>query len=242
MNGINQAFARHTKAAFQFSGGRDSTAALYLLRPWWHLMTVYHLNTGDRFPETTDVVRRVAKDVAIVEVDGNVHAIREKHGWPSDVVPADNVWMGRALSGRTTKIIGRFDCCFMALMKPMHDRMHADGITLIVRGQRNDEFTGAPLTRSGHQVDGFEFLYPIEDWTAGQVDAFIAEQGLPVAPFYAAGLKRAPDCMGCTAWWDEGRGRYLADHHPEEHAVFKIRSAELLTEVARQINTFDDNF
>ena len=58
---------------------------------------------------------------------------------------------------------------------------------------------------------------------------------LPVAPYYAAGTRRAPECMGCTAWWDEGRSSYLSDHHPAEHAVFLQRMADIRSEVNRSM-------
>ena len=50
-----EAFSRHARIAFQFSGGRDSTAALHVLRLLWDKMTIYTLNTGDAWPETLRV-------------------------------------------------------------------------------------------------------------------------------------------------------------------------------------------
>ncbi|WP_196933715.1 methyltransferase domain-containing protein, partial [Pseudacidovorax intermedius] len=83
------------RVGFQFSGGRDSTAALYLLRDRWADMTIYHLDTGDQFPETREVARRVRADVEaaggrfeVIETD--VRARREAVGFPSDLVPVDN--------------------------------------------------------------------------------------------------------------------------------------------------------
>lgn len=224
---------------FQFSGGRDSTAALYLLRDRWAEMTVYHLDTGDQFPETQEVVRRVRADVEaaggrfeVIETD--VRARREAVGYPSDLVPVDNTTFGRLVSGESLRITSRYECCAGALMDPMHERMVADGITLLVRGQRDDEYARPPM-RSGDVADGFEVFYPLQDWTADQVQAFLEERGLPVAPFYRAGMRRAPECMGCTAWWDEGRADYLRVHHPQEHAVLLQRLADIRAAVGRSM-------
>ncbi|BDT68541.1 2-methoxy-6-polyprenyl-1,4-benzoquinol methylase, mitochondrial [Comamonadaceae bacterium OS-1] len=234
LDDVAAAFGRHDRIAFQFSGGRDSTAALYLLRPYWDQMTVYHLDTGDQFPETRAVVEAVERDVPIVRILSDVASLRNLHGMPSDVVPVDNQEFGALVSGKVIKIQGRYDCCARALMFPMHDRMRADGITLLVRGQRDDEYASPPL-RSGDATGGFEVLYPIQSWTGADVSAYLVERGLPIAQFYAKGVRRAPECMGCTAWWDEGRARYLREHYPQHHAVYMRRMADIKNEICQQL-------
>jgi phosphoadenosine phosphosulfate reductase len=236
---IEAAFARHVHVGFQFSGGRDSTAALFRLRPWWHRMTVYHLDTGDQFPETRAVVRAVARHVPVQVINTDVQAVREQHGLPSDLIPINNHTLGRATTGEPLKIVDRYECCARALMIPMHERMLADGITLIVRGQRADEFHKAP-TRSGDTDGRVELLFPIEDWTAADVDGYIAAHGLPVAPFYAAGLPEAPECMGCTAWWGDGRLGYLRQHHPVKFAEVRAKTQAIRAAIDRQYATLDD--
>ena len=230
---IANAFSKHHRVGFQFSGGRDSTAALYLLKPLWGRMTVYHVDSGDQFPEIRAVVARVAEDVHIEFIHGAVGQVQQQHGMPSDLVPVDATEIGRMVSGRPTKIQSRYDCCARTLMLPMHQRMRDDGITLLVRGQRDDEFAEPPL-RSGAVADGFELLYPIQHWTGAEVSSYLESNGLPVAPFYAQGMNRAPGCMGCTAWWDEGRARYLRQNHPEAHAVYMHRMADITKEISQQ--------
>lgn len=233
---IESAFARHDRIAFQFSGGRDSVAALFRLRPFWHRMTVYHLDTGDQFPETREVVQRVERMLPrrMVRIEGNVEAVREQFGLPSDVLPVDNTPIGRMVSGRATKLQSRYDCCARSLMNPMHARMVADGITLIVRGQRDDEYDAPPL-RSGDVQGGIEVLYPVQDWSAERVMRYLKDNQLPLAPFYDAGMKRAPECMGCTAWWDEGRPAYLKQWHPVAFAAWRDRMGAVRGEINRQL-------
>lgn len=213
MDDFDAVLARHERIAFQFSGGRDSTAALFLLRPYWHRMTVYHVDSGDMFPETRAVVDAVAAYVPVVTLQGNVQAVQSQFGMPSDLVPVDNGTFGRLVSGNPVKINGRYGCCFKTLMEPMHERMVADGITLIIRGQRDDDYDQPPL-RSGAVASGFEVLYPIQDWNADMVMEYLKAHQLPVAVYYDRGLKQGSDCMGCTAWWDDGRADYLRQYHP----------------------------
>ena len=236
---LGPAFARHSRIGFQFSGWRYSTAALYLLRACWPQMTVYHLDTGDQFPETRAVVEQVARDVPITVITANVHAYRNAHGWASDVVPVDNTPPGRLVSGRTLKIVSRYECCYQVLMAPMHARMVQDGITLLVRGQRDDEYASPPM-RSGDVQDGIEVLYPIQHWSGQSVSDYLLDNALPMAPFYAQGARRAPECMGCTAWWDEGRSTYLKNHHPVHFADFTRRMGVIRAEIDRQYNTLED--
>jgi 3'-phosphoadenosine 5'-phosphosulfate sulfotransferase (PAPS reductase)/FAD synthetase len=233
------AFARHQRIGFQFSGGRDSTVALYHLRDYWSRMVVYHLDTGDQFPELRKVVDLVAQDVPIVVIESSSPAVRRAYGLPSDLVPVDNLDVGRAMSGRATKIQSRFECCARSLMIPMHQRMLDDGVTLIVRGTRDDEFH-EPVTRTGDTDGRVELLFPIHDWSAEQVDLYIEQHLLPVGPFYEAGMPESPECMGCTAWWGDGRAKYLRENHPQAFAKFREGTRLIRIEIDRQYAQLDD--
>lgn len=235
---VASAFARHERVAFQFSGGRDSTAALYLLRPYWHLMTVYHLDTGDQFPETREVVERVNLDVPIVRIVSDVRRDRAEHGLPTDLLPVDNTATGRMVSGRGVGLQSRYECCWRSLMQPMHQRMFDDGITLIIRGQRDDDYA-TPPKRSGAVGDGFELLYPIQDWNTGRVQSFLEEHALPISDFYAAGAPHGSDCMGCTAWWDDGRLPVLR-RHPQAFAKYRADMKTIRIEINHQLSMLDE--
>lgn len=232
-------WGRHAgRIGFQFSGGRDSTAALYLLRDRWTEMRVYHVDTGDQFPETRAVVDAVERDLAaagvvLERILTDVAALRATHGFPSDLIPVDNTELGRLVSGETLRLTGRYDCCARALMTPLHHRMLEDGITLLIRGQRDDEYAEPP-TRDGEELDGFEVHYPIQSWTGDEVQEYLEKNHLPVAPFYRAGTRRAPECMGCTAWWDEGRSAYMRAHHPAVHAVTLQHFKDIKQAIAKQ--------
>ncbi|UIF90839.1 phosphoadenosine phosphosulfate reductase family protein [Cupriavidus sp. UYPR2.512] len=231
MTDIAAAFARHERIAFQFSGGRDSLCALHLLRPYWAAMTVYHLRTGDDFPETQKLVREIANLVPhLALVDGVVGEVRAEFGLPSDLIPTSATTIGRIHTGGP-RLQDRYDCCARTIMLPMQARMKADGITLIVRGQRDTDYA-APVTRSGDVHDGIELLYPIQSWTTEQVMLALDAMGVEAPRFYAEGCKGALDCMTCTAWWDEGRAAYLAKHHPAKYAEYQ-RKLTLVADALR---------
>jgi 3'-phosphoadenosine 5'-phosphosulfate sulfotransferase (PAPS reductase)/FAD synthetase len=238
---IASALARHERIGLQFSGGRDSTVVLYLLRQFWDRMTVYHLDAGDQFPETIEVVRQVERDLGkpVVRIMGDVKTVRLDHGLASDLVPVDNTELGRMISGREVKLISRYECCIRSRLIPMHERMLQDGVTLLIRGQRDDEYAVQPK-RSGDVDNGLEFLYPIQDWTAEKVQRYLVENRLPVAPFYDHGLKQAPECMGCTAWWDDSRAGYLKQYHPETYTAYQANMKVIRIEIDHQYQHLED--
>ena len=158
-----------------------------------------------------------------MEIKSSVHDVVEVFGIPSDIVPWSSTEHAHALNGgRTARMQDRTACCYRSIMKPMHDRMQADGITLIIRGQKNaDEYKGA--LRSGEVCDGIEFLYPIEKWSKEAVRLWNISHGFADQDFYAEGMDCTPACMSCSAWWDDGRGEYLKKHHPEKHTIYVSR-------------------
>lgn len=236
---VAQAFNRHERVGLQFSGGRDSTATLYLLREYWPLLTVYHVDAGDQFPETRDIVQKVRAEVLAAGgrfevIVSDVHESRRVHGWPTDLLPADNTPLGRRVAGEQLQLVGRYECCARNIMLPMHQRVLADGCTLLIRGQRDSDYAAPPL-RSGDTSEGLEFLYPIQSWSGDDVERYLRVNGLPIADYYPEGIKRASDCMTCTAWWDDGRAQYLRRFHPEQHKIFIDRAVLVRNAIAKQM-------
>lgn len=210
---------RHERIALQFSGGKDSLACLYLMRPFWDQLTVYWCNTGDAFPETIEVMQRVRALVPhFVEVAGHQPAVVAQFGIPSDIVPASHTPMGLMATESAGPLIqDRYACCVRSHMQPMHDRMLADGITLVIRGQKNADHLKGPL-RSGQIDQGIECLYPIETWSDEQVLAYLREQDVPLPRFYEV-MTSSPDCMTCSAYWETGAAAYLKRYH---YPVFEL--------------------
>lgn len=206
----------HERIALQFSGGRDSLALLLAMRPYWDRVTVYYTNSGDAYPETKALVDAVASIVPhFVEINGRVNQVHEQMGWPSDVMqPGAGYQFAKENIDGYVPLIDRHNCCFNSIMVPMHERMKADGITLLMRGQRDEDTTKSHV-KSGDVIDGVQLMFPIAHWTTVQVDQYIESQGMPMPPYYAAGLTSAPDCMRCTAWLEHGAHKYLAAHHPQ---------------------------
>lgn len=236
---IDTAFDRHQRIALQLSGGRDSLACLYLMQPYWDRLTVYWCNPGDPFPETQNIMEIVRNEVPhFVEIAGRQPEAIAQFGLPSDIVPASRTVLGVMVSGEPKQLIqDRYDCCARSMMVPTHERMVEDGITLIVRGQKNTDSLKSPL-RSGAVVDGFEMLFPIEDWTAQHVTSYLRSNCLPMPRFYQM-LESMPDCMTCSAWWEVGAAKYLKQYHPDAYAEVQRRLDSINAAVQQHIAAFN---
>jgi phosphoadenosine phosphosulfate reductase len=202
----------HERIALQLSGGRDSIACLYLMRPYWDRLTVYWLNTGAAYPETVALMKQISDMVPnFAVIEGNQPRVIDQFGIPSDIVPVSATPIGVEVAGGGVIIQDRYSCCFRSKMLPMHERMIADGITLIIRGQKNADRLKATV-RSGDIEHGIEYLFPIEDWDSRKVMRFLSDEGAPIPRFYEM-LDAMPDCMTCSAWWEEGAAKYLKRYH-----------------------------
>lgn len=232
------ALRRHEKVALQLSGGRDSIACLYLMKPWLSRMTVYWVNTGDAFPETVALMANLREWIPhFVEIDGGQPGHVARHGIPSDIVPVSATPIGRAVGGDSPAIQDRYTCCMNVMMAPMQRRMEADGITLVIRGQRNSDALKSPA-RSGDTECGAELLFPVEQWTSAQVMAYLKTEYAPIPRFYEM-LESAPDCMTCSAYWEAGAAAYLKRYHHPQYLEVQRRLDMINKAVAAHIGAFN---
>jgi 3'-phosphoadenosine 5'-phosphosulfate sulfotransferase (PAPS reductase)/FAD synthetase len=215
---------RHERIALQLSGGRDSIACLYLLRPWLERITVYWNNTGAAFPETRELIDQLrALCPNFIEINGDQPGHIARHGIPSDLVPSARTPIGLMGAGSDAPAIqDRYTCCANVIMIPLHARMIDDDITLIIRGQKNSDALKGPLRSGMIDERDVEYLFPIEDWTGAQVMDYLRAERAPIPRFYEI-MNSAPDCMTCSAYWEEGAAAYLKRYHHPEYLVVQAR-------------------
>lgn len=202
----------------QFSGGKDSLACLYLLKPQWLTLHVVWANTGAAFPETLEQMQRMR------ELIPHFHELQtqqniEAEGYPVDVLPIAHTRIGQRYEGTAGRLFqSRYTCCGSALWLPMQQFMKTLGAKIIVRGEKRCDQKGSGLT-NGAVVDGIEYRFPLADWSDTDVYAYLKEQGVALPPNYGS-MSTGLDCWNCTAYLDEtGKLGYLREHHPEKHVV-----------------------
>lgn len=244
LGAVANALARHERVAFQFSGGKDSTALLLLLKPYWDLFTVYYCDIGDAHPETTKLVEGFRSQVPNFEVvAGRSLEVRASLGLPSDVVPWKSATAGRVLGiTNAIPIIDRLSCCYYSNMAPMQERMLADNITLIIRGQKKADTIKGSLN-SGDIEAGVEYLYPLEDALDEDCFQTMRDHGVEIQSFYFEGMAEAGDCLTCTAWTDCGnRGAYLRKNFPDLYDGYKANIIDIAVAVKEAVDGLEAAF
>jgi 3'-phosphoadenosine 5'-phosphosulfate sulfotransferase (PAPS reductase)/FAD synthetase len=231
MRDINSSLLdQHQRIALHFSGGKDSLAVTYLLKPYWDRLTFYHVDTGDLLPEVREIVVSVARQVPNFRlIQGDVAAFHANHGLPSDLTPTTNTAFGRMFGFADKPILDRFACCWANIMQPMRDAMRADQITLAIRGTKRADVPKLPA-ENGDTGDGYHLWLPLIEWSDADVFAYLREVGAPICRVYEHKVQ-SPECATCPAWWNEGRAAYLSKYHPALLDVYRAK----LTAVAAEI-------
>ncbi len=220
----------HDKVALQFSGGKDSLAVVHLMRPHWDELTIYHVDTGDLLPEVRDIVDSVEAMVpSFVRIETDSNAWREQVGYPSDLVPTRSSPAGVLIGLSDRRIVDRFDCCISNIMRPMHERMIDDGVTLVIRGAKRADFKRMPA-ENGPTGIGYDLHLPLLEWSHDDVFAYLRSVGAPICRVYENKVN-APECATCTGWWNEGRAAYLGKHHPDLFKEYKRKLTLVMDEI-----------
>lgn len=222
---------RHGAGALHFSGGKDSLALVYLLRPQWDKLTLYHLDAGDLLPEVREIVASVEAMVPrFVRVNTDSSKWMTAHGLPSDLVPTSSSAMGLMIGASTLPIVDRFTCCISNIMAPMHRRMLEDGHRLVIRGTKRADLARMPH-ENGDTGGGYELWLPLLDWSHDDVFAYLHSVDAPICRVYEHKVQ-SPECATCPAWWSEGRTAYLRKHHPELFEAYRRKLAAVAAEIA----------
>lgn len=219
-------FSRHDRVMLQFSAGKDSAAALWLLEPHWDKMDVVWVNPGNPYPETLRYMEQIAKLVPrFFAVLGNQPQDIDRNGWPVDLVPMEATQIGMMLNNRVDLRFRPFwECCWNNMWQPMQNAVKQGDYTGVIRGQKLADKLKGPFT-SGAVVDGVEYFHPIELWTDEEVKAFLGPERLP--PSYHRGLPSSLDCMNCTAYASENKGRIADLKNVDEKAWAEVTAVHL---------------
>lgn len=216
---------RHENIALMYSGGKDSTACLYLLKKWWNKINVVWVNSGATFPEVLAFMENMKKKLPrFIEVKSNQPAYVDTFGLPTEILPVDYTAIGQAIGvERSFKLNNYIDCCATNIWYPALKAIKSLGCTLVIRGQKNCDFKKSSL-RSGVINDGVEYLFPVEKWSNKDVFDYLKEQDFCFPSYYNLAATSL-DCWNCTAYCYEHKDKlaYMRDNHPKLYEIYKAK-------------------
>lgn len=213
------------ETALLFSGGKDSLACLYLNKERWDSMYVVWCNTG---AATEDMVEYMDHWKSVlpyfIEVRTNQPDQVAEYGWPVDVLPVNNSYLGKIISSQDgPKMQPYVNCCAANVWFPLHEKCVKLGVKYVIKGQKNSDVRKSSL-RDGGVIDNIEYQMPLQDWTDEDVFKFLRDQGAYMPECYARGEKKGRDCWDCTAFRDE-MVEFVENLPEEKRLIVKSRLA-----------------
>ena len=172
---VHTLFEKHERVALLFSGGKDSLACLYLLRPFWQKLQVLWVNTQATLPEQRAQMADIATKVPnFTEVISDQPTNIATFGLPTDIVPVRQTVMGSHFTQTPLKVKlqSSLECCLLNIWQPAFMAVRACGATMIVTGQRNTDKRRSPI-KHGETCEGMQYCYPLQDWSTQRVFDFL---------------------------------------------------------------------
>lgn len=215
-------------------------AVYHVIKKYLDVITVAWIDTGNNAPELRQYMVELSKKVPkFLHYKGDQPKWVEENGMPSDVVPVDHTHIGRASTGETLKIVDYFACCNANIWEPFREVVRHLGATAVITGQRSEDSHKNVYTDGSYHPMGYQYYYPIEDWTDGEVVQFLKDSGEtdPRFDIHHSSI----DCLTCTAYCKSSpqRMQYLQKNHPQHYAELVRRLKLIKGAVNRYMQAVD---
>lgn len=201
------------RIAFSTSLGLEDQAVLHAIAQSSAEIDVFTLDTGRLFPETLEALaeseRRYGLRIRVVTPDAQEL---------EETVARDGV-LGFRLSLEARKA-----CCDVRKVRPLNRSLR--GAAAWITGLRRSQSSGRAEVPFAAWDDAYGLIKvnPIADWSAEQLDAYIAANRVPVNALHARGYPSI-GCQPCTRairpgediragrwWWENENGKECGLH------------------------------
>lgn len=195
---ISDIINKHDNPVVGFSGGKDSTVVLDIVRSIDPDIVGVFCDTGIEYPSTYRYISRV-DNIVTVKPDVTFFDCVEKYGWPG-------VKGGNNKSGYRGNA-----CCYYLKDKPMRQYIRDNDVDLVFDGLTKAESHQRFMFLSHYGMyhfvkswGGIWKCHPIMDWDQRDVWNYIYNHSLDYNDGYDNGMRRC-GCKLCTAYcsWKE---------------------------------------
>ena len=198
---LREVLERHSadRVAVAFTGGKDSTLALFLWRQTLldasaNLPTLaLNLDTGVKFPEVLDFRDQLVRTWRV-----QLHTARPQ-------------------GARTPVAVDKAACCKERKITPLLAAIAELGLNMLITGIRADEHSSRAALPVLEQCASHERLHPLLPFSEMDVWAAIQELALPWSSLYEQGY-RSLGCVPCTTLPREG-GDERSGRAPQKEAL-----------------------
>ena len=202
------------RVTFSTSLGLEDQAVLHAIATSAAQIDVFTLDTGRHFPETLETLAASEQRYGI-----RIHVVAPDAREVEELVDRDGIF------GFRLAVENRKSCCEVRKVRPLKRALV--GAAGWVTGLRRDQSAGraaVPFAAwdAEHQLVK---LNPIADWTLAQLEAYFAENKVPVNPLHAKGFPSI-GCQPCTRaikpgediragrwWWENEDGKECGLHN-----------------------------
>ena len=204
-----------------------------------------------------DMAARISKKISVVTIDTGrlpeetyamMETVRDHYGMTVEALVPDSDELSSLMTLHGPNLFRRDVplrklCCEVRKVRPLAAKMQEFGAYAV--GLRRGQSDSRAVVAKAQLDSGRWKLSPLADWTAAAVEEYIAVNGVPVHPLYAAGYQTI-GCGCCTRasaadavaragrWWWEEAGDKECGLHVTPKGELKRELDVLLDEVVRR--------
>lgn len=182
---LADAINKHKRAALLYSGGIESSLLLHLAKPWRSNITVYTVRTGAEFPHMVAFINRNLEGWSHRVVKTDLVASLGELGIPASVLPIEHtqgITECLNIVERSPRIAPWPLCCRRNRWVPGCEAVKADGIGVIIHGQRAGDWPTSNPTLL--EYDGLELVAPLWTVSRAEVQSAVDDLGIELPDHY----------------------------------------------------------
>lgn len=199
---INEARAQFKNVGVLWSGGKDSTTTLHIIKNMYGQVPfdVLYIDTGFDFPETQEFIKRVADEWNI-----RLKVVRNSEAKATYRQSRETCCYERkTLALRKAIESGNYDAIIVSIRRDEHGIRNKERFFSPRKQDFTWDYSDQPLELAGWGIFFRDFegaghirVHPLLEWSLIDVWEYVRDNGLPVNPLYFKGYTSI-GCYPCT--------------------------------------------